>query len=72
MAEKIGFAAYAVSENMNDPLNKAIHALIEHIAYQDNQLQEVKQQLAKLGADIETDAEVGHAFDVNYINKIVD
>ncbi|MCB5191638.1 serine O-acetyltransferase [Methylobacillus arboreus] len=70
--ENIGFAAYAVSENMNDPMAKAIHALIEHIVHQDTQLQEVKQQLAKLGADVETDAEVGHAFDVNYINKIVD
>jgi len=72
MAEKIGFAAYAVSENMNDPLNKAIQTLIDHIAHQDNQLQEVRQQLAKLGADIETDVEIGHAFDVNSINKIVD
>lgn len=69
---KISFAAYAVSDNMNDPLNKAIHTLIEHIALQDAQLQTVKEQLAKLGADIETDTEVGQAFDVNSINKIVD
>ena len=39
---------------------------------QDQRLQEVMQQLAKLGADVETDAEVGKAFDVNYLNKIVD
>ena len=72
MAEKIGFSAYAVSDNMNDPMTKAIHALLDHAAKQDKQLQEVMQQLAKLGADIETDAEVGKAFDVNHLNKIVD
>jgi len=72
MAEKIGFSAYAISDNMNDPMTKAIHALLDHVAKQDQQLQDVMQQLAKLGADVETDAEVGKAFDVNYLNKIVD
>ncbi len=72
MAKKIGFSAYAVSDNMNDPMAKAIHALLDHAAKQDQKLQEVMQQLAKLGADVETDAEVGKAFDVNHLNKIVD
>ncbi len=72
MAEKIGFSAYAVSDNMNDPMTKAIHALLDHAAKQDQKLQAVMEQLAKLGADVETDAEVGKAFDVNYLNKIVD
>ena len=72
MAQKIGFSAYAVSDNMNDPMAKAIHALLDHAAKQDQQLQAVMQQLEKLGADVETDAEVGKAFDVNYLNKIVD
>ncbi len=72
MAQKIGFSAYAVSDNMNDPMTKAIHALLDHAARQDQQLQAVMQQLEKLGADVETDAEVGKAFDVNYLNKIVD
>jgi len=72
MAKKIGFSAYAVSDNMNDPMAKAIHALLDHAAKQDQKLQEVMEQLAKLGADVETDAEVGKAFDVNHLNKIVD
>jgi serine O-acetyltransferase len=72
MANKIGFSAYAVSDNMNDPMAKAIHALLDHAAKQDQKLQEVLEQLAKLGADVETDAEVGKAFDVNHLNKIVD
>jgi serine O-acetyltransferase len=72
MAKKIGFSAYAVSEDMNDPMAKAIHALLDHAAKQDQQLQQLAEQLAKLGADVETDAEVGKAFDVNHLNKIVD
>ena len=72
MAEKIGFSAYAGSDNADDPMTKAIHALLDHAAKQDQQLQEVMQQLVKLGADVETDADVGKAFDVNHLNKIVD
>ena len=72
MAEKIGFSAYAVSDNADDPMTKAIHALLDHAAKQDQQLQEVMQQLAKLGVDVANDVEVGKAFDVNYLNKIVD
>ncbi len=72
IAKKMGFSAYAVSEDENDPMTKAIHALLDHAAKQDQQLQQVVEQLAKLGADVETDAEVGKAFDVNHLNKIVD
>jgi serine O-acetyltransferase len=72
MAQKIGFSAYAVSEDMNDPMSKAIHALLDHAAEQDKRLQEMAQQIAKLGGDAETEEQVGKAFDVNYLNKIVD
>lgn len=72
MAQKMGFSAYAVSDDMNDPMAKAIHALLDHAAQQDRQLQAVMAQLAKLGAECETDEQVAKAFDVNYLNKIVD
>ncbi len=70
MAEKIGFSAYAVSDNSNDPMTKAIHALLDHAAAQDVKLQEVMAQLSKLGADVESDAEVGKAFDVDAFKKL--
>jgi serine O-acetyltransferase len=72
MAQKMGFSAYAVSDDTNDPMTKAIHALLDHAAQQDQKLEEVLRQLAKLGAEVETDSKVGNAFDVNYLNKIVD
>lgn len=71
-AQKMGFSAYAVGDDNNDPMAKAIHALLDHAAQQDKRLQELSEQLAKLGADVEVDTKVGEAFDVNYLNKIVD
>jgi serine O-acetyltransferase len=70
MAEKIGFSAYAVSDNTNDPMTKAIHALLDHATAQDLKLQEVMEQLNKLGADVESDADVGKAFDVDAFKKL--
>ena len=70
MAEKIGFSAYAVSDNANDPMTKAIHALLDPAAAQDVKLQAVMAQLNKLGADVESDAEVGKAFDVDAFKKL--
>ena len=70
MAEKIGFSAYAISDNANDPMTKAIHALLDHAAAQDLKLQEVMAQLNKLGADVVSDADVGKAFDVDAFKKL--
>jgi serine O-acetyltransferase len=70
MAEKIGFSAYAVSDNANDPMTKAIQALLDHAIAQDEKLHEVMTQLNKLGADVDSDAEVGKAFDVDAFKKL--
>jgi serine O-acetyltransferase len=70
MAEKMGFSAYAVSDNLNDPMTKAIHALLDHAIAQDAKLHEVMAQLNKLGADVDSDAEVGKAFDVDAFKKL--
>lgn len=72
MAQSMGFSAYAVSDDMNDPMAKAIHALLDHAAEQDRRLQQVMHKLETLGAAPENDAEVGKAFDVGALNKIVD
>ncbi len=71
-ARKMGFSAYAVGDDGNDPMAKAIHALLDHADQQDKRLQAMTKQLSKLGADLEVDEKVGEAFDVNHLNKIVD
>jgi serine O-acetyltransferase len=63
-AQKIGFAAYAVGNDENDPMIKAIHSLLDHAAKQDLAMQDLQAQLTRLNMDVETDAEVGEAFDV--------
>ncbi|MFN3629528.1 MAG: serine O-acetyltransferase [Casimicrobiaceae bacterium] len=37
-AQKIGFSAYGLASNMDDPLVQAIHRLLDHIADQDERL----------------------------------
>ncbi len=64
------FAAYAVVRELNDPLAKAIHELIDHSVETDKRLEHVLAELKRLGVQIE---EEKHAeFDAQYLNKIVD
>ncbi|MFZ3088684.1 MAG: serine O-acetyltransferase [Methylotenera sp.] len=65
-AHKIGFAAYAVGNDENDPMIKAIHSLLDHATKQDQAILGLQEQLARLNMAIETDAEVGEAFDVQF------
>jgi serine O-acetyltransferase len=66
-----GFSAYAVGSDMNDPIAKAIHELIDHSVNTDQRLEQILEQLKKLGADC---GKVGQreGFDANYLNRIVD
>jgi serine O-acetyltransferase len=66
-----GFSAYAVGSDMNDPIAKAIHELIDHSVSTDQRLEQILEELKQLGADC---GKVGKRdqFDANYLNKIVD
>jgi len=68
-AKKIGFAAYAVGNDENDPMIKAIHSLLDHANKQDKLLQDLQAQLARLNMNAEIDAEVGEAFNVQSAKK---
>jgi serine O-acetyltransferase len=71
-AEKLGFSAYAISADMNDPVVKAIHGLVDHSAHIDHRLQLILAQLQKLGVEMPADQDKPDDFDPNYLNKIVD
>jgi len=71
-AEKLGFSAYAISADMNDPVVKAIHGLIDHSAHIDHRLELILAQLQKLGAEMPAGQDKPDDFDPNYLNKIVD
>ena len=71
-AEKLGFSAYAISADMNDPVIKAIHGLIDHSANIDRRLEMILAQLNKMGADMPEGEGKDDNFDPGYLNKIVD
>lgn len=51
MAEKIGFDAYGVSQETQDPIEKAIYSLLDHIQVQDEKLERLAASLSKMGGD---------------------
>lgn len=66
------FAAYAVSKNMNDPVVKAVHSLIDHSAELERRLEHISAQLQKLGVGEDEQKATADKFDPNYLNRIVD
>jgi len=70
-ANKLGFSAYAVSSDMNDPMVKALHGLIDHSAHTDQRLDWVMAELRRLGGKAETHAPDDH-IDAASLNKMVE
>ena len=70
-AKKLGFSAYAVSSDMNDPVVKAIHGLVDHSALTDQRIEWIIAELKRLGGHAEAGKSDDH-FDPAYLNKIVD
>ena len=68
----MGFSAYAISQDINDPMVQAIHAILDHTAANDQRMRLILKVLEKLGADIDSVSVAEEKFDVNYLNKIVD
>ncbi len=66
-----GFSAYAVGSDMNDPMAKAIHELIDHSVNTDRRIEEILVQLERMGVDCGNIVE-RDKFDANYLNRIVD
>ena len=71
-AERMGFSAYAISADMNDPVVKAIHGLVDHTAHLDGCLAFILEELEKLGVNVEDERATADKFDPDYLNKIVD
>ena len=71
-AEKLGFSAYAIGDDMNDPITKAIHGLIDHSVSTDHKIELILQYLEKIGVGTEEAKQTADSFDPKYLNKIVD
>jgi serine O-acetyltransferase len=71
-AAQMGFTAYGIGADVNDPMVKAIHGLIDHCAAADLRMQYILEQLSKLGVKIEDARATADKFDPSYLNRIVD
>jgi serine O-acetyltransferase len=72
-AKKLGFSAYAVSADMNDPMVKAMHGLIDHSVATDQRIEWIIAELKRLGGGRAGEAKRPEDhFDADYLNKIVD
>ena len=64
------FAAYAVVRDLNDPVAKALHELVEHAVESDKRMERLVAEIQRLGGRVE---EQGPApLDARELNKIVD
>ncbi len=72
ISRKLGFSAYAISADMNDPMVKAVHGLINHSTVTDERIAWILQQLEKMGAEPPAACKTETQFDAAYLNKIVD
>lgn len=71
-AQKMGFSAYAISADMNDPVIKALHGLLDHSVVMDQRIELILAQLGKMGIEVDSVPPSQDQFDANYLNKIVD
>lgn len=71
-AEKMGFSAYAVGRDQDDPLAQAIHGLLDHAAETDRRLAMLLKELDAAGVKCDPEVQPADQFDPNYLSKIVD
>lgn len=51
LADKMGFSAYAVGENLNDPMAMAINGLLDHAVMMSQRIDSMAKQLSQLGIE---------------------
>lgn len=71
-AEKIGFSAYAITADMNDPVVQAIHKLLEHASATDARLERLVAQLRRDGVEVGDAKATAERFDPSPINKMLE
>jgi serine O-acetyltransferase len=68
-AAKMGFSAYGVTQGADDPLSLALHRLIDHVAEQDRQIEQLTEALQHLGARVQ---DVLEPIDAGKLNRMVE
>ncbi|ANQ85211.1 serine O-acetyltransferase [Azoarcus olearius] len=71
-AEQMGFSAYGVTRDMDDPLSKALHGLLDHAVETDRRLQCLLDRLAAAGINLDRATEQNDDFDAGRLSRMVD
>ena len=71
-AGQMGFSAYALAANQDDPLAKAIHGLLDHAVETDRRIELLLRRLESAGVSVEDELATADKFDPKYLSKIVD
>jgi serine O-acetyltransferase len=69
----MGFSAYGISQDGDDPLTKALHGLVDHATAQQRVIDQMVAALERNGIAIAGEAKAAaHAVDPSELNKLVD
>jgi serine O-acetyltransferase len=71
-ANQMGFSAYGLSTSGDDPLTKALHGLIDHVAAQQREIDRLVAALERHGIAVEDVAAMAPKVDTQQLNKLVD
>jgi serine O-acetyltransferase len=71
-AATIGFSAYAISADMNDPMVQAVHSLLDHAAATEERLEKLLALLQNGGFDCADAKATASLFDPERINRMLE
>ena len=71
-AARIGFSAYGISPDMNDPMVQAIHSLLDHAAATDERMQKLIDHLQHEGVDCSDAKATADSFDPAQLTRLLD
>jgi serine O-acetyltransferase len=71
-AAKIGFSAYAISADMNDPMVQAVHSLLDHAASTEERFKRLVVLLEQRGVECGDEEATATRFDPEKINKMLE
>jgi serine O-acetyltransferase len=71
-ANEMGFSAYGLSTAGDDPLTKALHGLIDHVAAQQREIDRLVMTLNREGIALDEVKALAPKVDAQQLNKLVD
>ena len=71
-AEQFGFSAYGVTRDMDDPVAKALHGLLDHSVETDRRLQAILARLEAAGIKLDDTVAPNDDFDPGRLSRMVD